>query len=76
MVSSQFTPPTDAAGRRAHVEVLKKMATIPPQFTIVSCVKSRAELQSIEHAAVVRDFLPSLVKTVTLEERRAWVAVA
>lgn len=48
------------------------MATIPPQFTIVSCVKSRAELQSIEHAAVVRDFLPSLVKTVTLEERRAW----
>jgi len=43
-----------------------------PRFTIVACVKSRHDLHSVERTALASAFLPSLVKTITAEEIRAW----
>ena len=44
----------------------------PPKFTIVACVKSPASLRELPRAALAAVFLPSLVKTVTDDERRRW----
>ena len=43
-----------------------------PAFTIVACVKSRPGLQDVSRTAMAKAFLPSLVRTVTAEERRDW----
>lgn len=41
-------------------------------YAIVSCVKSKAGLRDVSQTALSQAFLPTLVNTVTPEERRTW----
>ena len=41
-------------------------------YAIVSCVKSKAGLRDVSETALSQAFLPTLVNTVTPEERRTW----
>ena len=43
-----------------------------PAFTIVSCIKSRPGLASLQQTALATAFLPSLVKTVAPDEIAQW----
>lgn len=43
-----------------------------PRFSIVSCVKSKPDLRDVSRTALATGFIPSLVRTVTPEERRDW----
>ena len=41
-------------------------------FAVVSCVKSRPGLADVQHTALAKAFLPSLVQTVTAAEIEQW----